>query len=82
MTEQMKRSCIDCGVGNCDHMDKTYPGFCLTTNMDQNLKQESIDEYHDEENKKIMPAAEVEYENYCKMTRWEFAASQRKSGAA
>ena len=27
-------SCIDCGVKNCDKMDKTYPDFCLTTNMD------------------------------------------------
>ena len=72
MAEQIRRSCIDCGIGNCDHMDKTYPGFCLTTNMDEELKQSSIDAYEDEENKKIMiESEEVEYENYCKMTRVE-----------
>lgn len=72
MAEQIKRSCIDCAVGNCDYMDKSYPGFCLTTNMDRELKQEAISEYDNEENRKIMiAAAEVEYENYCKMTRVE-----------
>ena len=29
-----KLSCIDCAVKNCDKMDKTFPEFCLTTNMD------------------------------------------------
>lgn len=72
MADQIRRSCIDCGIGNCDHMDKSYPGFCLTTNMDPELKQEAVDAYKDEENKRIMVAsAEVEYENYCKMTRVE-----------
>lgn len=53
-------------------MDKSYPGFCLTTNMDQELKQEAIGEYDNEENRKIMiAAAEVEYENFCKITRAE-----------
>ena len=32
-------------------MDKSYPGFCLTTNMDQELKQEAISEYDNEENR-------------------------------
>lgn len=53
-------------------MDKSYPGFCLTTNMDQELKQEAISEYDNEENRRIMiAAAGVEYENFCKITRAE-----------
>jgi uncharacterized metal-binding protein len=72
MAEQIKRSCIDCAVGNCDHMDKSYPGFSLTTNTDRELKQEAIGEYDNEENRRIMiAAAGVEYENFCKMTRAE-----------
>ena len=27
-------SCVDCGVTNCNKMDKQYPEFCLTTAMD------------------------------------------------
>lgn len=51
MAEQIKRSCIDCAVGNCDHMDKSCPGFYLTTNTDRELKQEAINEYDNEENR-------------------------------
>ena len=38
--EQMKKenmSCIDCAVKNCNKMDKTYPDFCLTTHMDEEV---------------------------------------------
>ena len=27
-------SCVDCGVTNCNKMDRFYPEFCLTTDMD------------------------------------------------
>ena len=30
-------SCIDCAVKNCNKMDKTYPDFCLTTHMDEEV---------------------------------------------
>lgn len=66
-------------AGNCDHMDKSYPGFCLTTNTDRELKQEAISEYDNEENRRIMiAAAEVEYENFCKITRAEETRSLPK----
>lgn len=72
MEKEMKRSCIDCGIGNCDHMTGKYPAFCLTSCMDEELKQEAINSYQEEENHRIMTAsAQVEYENYCKMTRVE-----------
>ena len=58
-------SCIDCGVKNCDKMDKTYPDFCLTTNMDPEVYQDAMDRYKEEDNHKVMvAAAEVEYEHY------------------
>ncbi len=65
-------SCIDCGVKNCDKMDKTYPDFCLTTSMDPEVYQDAMDRYKEEDNHKVMvAAAEVEYEHYCQYTRVE-----------
>lgn len=67
------KSCIDCGTVNCDRMDKKYPTFCLTTHMDEEILKEVLGLYiEDEDNLKIAGAsAEVEAENYCKMTRIE-----------
>ena len=78
-----ERSRIDCAVKNCDKMDKTYPDFCLTTHMDQEVYKEAMACYEEEDNHKTMvAAAEVEYEHYCQYTRveeiMEFA---RKMGA-
>lgn len=28
-----KYSCVDCGTQNCKYKDRTYPDFCLTTNL-------------------------------------------------
>lgn len=65
-------SCIDCRVKNCDKGDKAYPAFCLTTHMDQEILQDALECYAEEENHKAMvAAAEVEYEHYCKYTRVE-----------
>ncbi len=65
-------SCIDCAVKNCDKGDKAYPAFCLTTHMDQEILQDTLECCAEEENRKAMvAAAEVEYENYCKYTRVE-----------
>lgn len=64
-------SCIDCAVVNCNHMDKEFPEFCLTT---QTVTEEDInyvkERYAEDDNKKsTVAAACVEYENYCQMTR-------------
>lgn len=68
----IKRSCIDCGNTNCNKMDKEFPPFCLTTNTDKAFIDEVMAKYEEEENKKAtIAAAEVEAENYCKMTRIE-----------
>lgn len=65
-------SCVDCGVTNCNKMDKFYPDFCLTTGMDETLLGEVIRLYDDEENKKVtLAAAGVESDYYCQMCRVE-----------
>lgn len=76
-------SCVDCAVKNCDSMDKEFPGFCLTMNMDQEVLADAMHCYEDEVNHEIMvAAAEVEFDHYCQYTRveeiMEFA---RKIGA-
>lgn len=76
-------SCIDCTVKNCDKGDKTYPAFCLTTHMDQEILQDALACYAEEENHAVMvAAAEVENEHYCKYTRVEeIMAFAKKIGA-
>lgn len=65
-------SCVDCGVTNCNKMDRFYPEFCLTTGMDEALLGEVICLYDDEENKKVtLAAAGVESDYYCQMCRVE-----------
>lgn len=73
MSEEILRSCIDCGVINCDVQNKKYPQFCLTTeNCDKNLLDISMNKYKEDINNQIMVnAAEIEHEFYCKMTRVE-----------
>lgn len=81
--EERKLSCIDCAVKNCDKMDKTYPEFCLTTHMKEDVKKRAMAHYEEEENHSVMvAAAEVEYEHYCKYTRVEeIMAFAEKIGA-
>ena len=81
--EERKMSCIDCAVKNCDKMDKTYPEFCLTTHMKEDVKKRAMAHYEEEENHSVMvAAAEVEYEHYCKYTRVEeIMAFAEKIGA-
>lgn len=63
-------SCVDCGVCGCGSEDGTYPGFCLTVNMDEAVKAEIMERYEDEVNRKVMQtAAAVEYEGYCRWPR-------------
>lgn len=66
----MERSCIDCGVGNCHYGDKTFPDFCISMDMPQDVLADAMAQYEIEENRKAaIAAAEVEAENYCRMTR-------------
>lgn len=76
-------TCVDCGTQNCKYKDRTYPQFCLTTNLDESDMQWALERYDEERNHQVMVvSAEVEYEGYCRWTRveeiMEFA---RKIGA-
>lgn len=78
--KNLKRSCIDCAVKNCDTGDKSYPSFCPTTALEEDFVKETMKLYTDnEENAKVtQTSALVEYENYCKMTRIEEIAEFAK----
>lgn len=67
------KSCIDCGYANCNKMDRGYNNFCMTTHMDEEALMEAMECYSEgsEDLRVAKAAAEVESENYCKMTRVE-----------
>lgn len=69
MENEVKRSCVDWGVVNCDVQNKSYPPFCLTTHMDETIKNEAMKEYTGENRKVMQTAAKVEYDGYCVWTR-------------
>lgn len=72
MMENENRSCIDCGVTNCNDGKSEYPKFCLSERMDRELLNEILECYKEEENRRVaIAAAEVEFEHYCKFTRIE-----------
>ncbi|MCD8324196.1 MAG: DUF1847 domain-containing protein [Clostridiales bacterium] len=70
--DETERSCIDCYVGNCNWEDGKFPDFCLSTHMDPDVLADAMAQYGKEEIRQIaVAAAEVEADNYCKMTRLE-----------
>lgn len=77
------RSCVDCGTQNCKFKNRTYPDFCLTTNLDKEDLDRAMERYNDDRNHEVMVAsAEVEYEGYCQLTRVEeIMMFARKIGA-
>lgn len=81
--KEQLRSCVDCGTQNCKFKDRTYPEFCLTTNLDKADLDWAMTRYNDDRNHEVMVAsAEVEYEGYCQLTRVEeIMTFARKIGA-
>ena len=69
MENDVRRSCVDCGVVNCDVQNKAYPPFCLTTHMDKTVKNEAMKKYTGENRKVMQTATKVEYDGYCVWTR-------------
>jgi uncharacterized metal-binding protein len=68
----MERSCIDCRVGRCNKEEGSFPQFCQTTHMPEEVLADAMAQYEKEDIRKIaVTAAEVEHDNYCKMTRLE-----------
>ena len=81
--EEKTLSCIDCGTQNCKFKTRTYPDFCLTTNLSEDDTRWALERYEEDMNREIMIAsAEVEYEGYCQWTRvQEIMEFARKIGA-
>ena len=72
MNKEIKRSCIDCGVSNCNLEDSKYPDFCLTTGMDKKVLTEAMALYEEPENRKISQvSASVEHDGYLRWCRVE-----------
>ena len=68
--EKEIHSCVDCGTQNCKYKDRTYPDFCLTTNLKEEDMQWALERYDEGDNRRVMIAsAEVEYKGYCQWTR-------------
>ena len=81
--DKKELSCVDCGTQNCKFKDRTYPEFCLTTNLSQEDAQWAAERYEEDRNHEVMVAsAEVEFEGYCQWTRvQEIMEFARKIGA-
>ena len=67
-----KKSCVDCGVLNCQNRDTDYPEFCLTTKMSVDTIEKVRHLYEEDENNKVsVISAQIENEFYLKYTRVE-----------
>lgn len=72
--DSYRMSCIDCMKGNCSEPNgnRSYPDFCITTHINEEVLKEAMRCYEEPANHRIMlSAAEVEFEHYCKYTRVE-----------
>ena len=70
MNDDLKLSCVDCGVKNCQTRDKEYPEFCLTTGLSAETIEKVRKLYEEEENRKVsVISAEIENEFYLRYTR-------------
>ena len=81
--DKKELSCVDCGTQNCKFKDRTYPDFCLTTNLSEDDAKWAAERYEEDRNHEVMVAsAEVEYEGYCQWTRvQEIMEFARRIGA-
>ena len=65
-----KRSCVDCGILNCQARDKAYPEFCLTAELSPETAEKVRRLYEDEENNRVsVVSAQIENEFYLQYTR-------------
>lgn len=67
-----KKTCVDCGILNCQKRDKEYPDFCLTTDLSAETIEKVRKLYEEEENNKVsVISAQIENEFYLRYTRVE-----------
>ena len=58
--DDLRRSCIDCGVTRCDNhtSNRPHPAFCVSQHLTQDQRQASLDQYlTDEEDRKLAQVA-------------------------
>ena len=82
MCAEVRRSCVDCGVYNCQTRDKTYPEFCLTTKLTEEEAEEVHRLYDLPENRKVSQvSAQIESDFYLQYTRvQEIVAFAKRMG--
>lgn len=74
MAAKSSHTCSDCGVLACRSRDESkYPAFCLTEHVDQELLNEVLQIYHndEEQGESARVSAGIEGEFYGKLTRVE-----------
>lgn len=72
MEEKQALTCVNCGVLNCEYLEKGFPDFCLTKKFEAESSEVLKIYQEDEESAKIMlAAAETEGLFYGKLTRVE-----------
>lgn len=71
--EERKLSCSDCSTQNCLNRNSNYPKFCITPSLTEEQKTQIKKLYteNEENNKLAIASAEIEGDNYCKLTRVE-----------
>ncbi len=82
MSGEVKRSCVDCGIYNCQTRDKTYPDFCLTAALSEEEAAEVHRLYEEPENQKVsVVSAQIESDFYLRYTRvQEIVAFSKRMG--
>lgn len=64
--------CAGCRAKACEGKGASYPEFCKSKDLPEDVLREAMKEYKDPEVRRItIAAAETESENYCQMTRLE-----------
>ena len=68
----MTLSCVDCSARACRGKGGTYPDFCLTTHLEPNLLDESVQTLSQGmDNKLSIASAKTESDGYCQRCRIE-----------
>lgn len=85
MSEAEKElSCAECGTLNCHKHASHYPKFCLTTNVEEAMLEETLESYTQEgiDRQIALAAADIEGAYYGQLTRVEeILAFARRIGA-
>ncbi|MDR1649855.1 MAG: DUF1847 domain-containing protein [Synergistaceae bacterium] len=73
MSDAQSLNCSNCTVGNCAHLKKSFPEFCLTTNAKEGVVENVTQQYikSPKDRKIALTAAKIESAYYGRATRVE-----------